>query len=144
VNLSRASRAPNHLAWVFIQGSLFLPAVLPDADWTRYGWGIRLFTLFLMAWLTYCLLGNLLGLWRAPTLASSRWTAALPNALVGALFVFFSAGPLFEGHGVETKALGVCWAVLGLTLLLLAIRDARRIWSHAAVSRSHAGASHHV
>jgi hypothetical protein len=130
----RESAVSRYLPWVFLQGFLFVATTFPDAEWTDYSW-TAVFAVLLTGWVGFCLVRNVLRLFRAPTAEATTWTA-IRLAACGSLFVLFALGPLLEARLLENRLLGFTWATLGVILLFLAARDVARRRSRVSVSAS--------
>ncbi|MDP3894509.1 hypothetical protein [Nocardioides sp.] len=121
-----------HLAWLLAQTLLLLPmAVGPFYGMSEAHVGVWLLKALLSAVIGFIVVRNVVRLWRAPPAEAGAWTA-IPQLIVGALFLLLSSGPLIESDRLSTKPLGLALLIIGASLVLLGLRDVLRIRSRRA------------
>jgi hypothetical protein len=112
--------------FVFLQGMLLLPlGVGMLVDLPDYPWLVGTISVVVCLTILFFLVRNVARLWRLPAASVSLRSSAF-TALLGAWFALVASGPLIEGSA-RAKPLGVCSALLALSLLALAGRDIFRV-----------------
>lgn len=120
-----------NLFWANIQGFLFVSGVWSQTSFeglTDFPWYWIALEVFLMAWVAYAIVRNLIRLWQTPTAEATPWHL-LPLLLFGALFTLMSIGPLLNSERMSTKPSGAIWLILRANLLALAAREVWRVRS---------------
>lgn len=124
----RETAVGKHLVWVFVQAVIFGPAVFGASTWreAKYSpWGYWAFSIFLAVWLTYCIVRNIVLMWRAP-MSEARKSHVAPLFAVGLVLALFGSGPLLEGSAAA-KPSGLVLVVIALFMLALGVREVTRL-----------------
>lgn len=124
----RETAVGKHLAWVFVQAVIFNPAVFGASTWreaTYSLWGYWAFSIFLAVWLTYCIVRNVVLMWRAPV-SEARKSHIAPLFAVALVLALLGSGPLLEGPA-GAKPSGLVLVVLALFVLALGVREVTRL-----------------
>ncbi|MFC7502235.1 hypothetical protein ACOACQ_11610 [Nocardioides sp. CPCC 206347] len=130
----RETAVSKHLMWLFVQAVFFGPAVFGASTWreAKYSsWGYWAFSIFLAVWLSYCIVRNVVLMWRAP-MSEARKSHVAPLFAVGLLLALLGSGPLLEGSAAA-KPSGLVLVVVALFALALGVREVVRL----RVSRDH-------
>ena len=116
------------LLWLTVQGIAFWPAVAGQYIWTTTGRGYLLLTLqfTMLAVIAFVILRNLVRLWRTPAFVPTR-SAVLVPGLLALVFLAFSVQPLLLDDRWQAKPVGGMWLLIGVNLLLAAVREAMRL-----------------
>ncbi len=118
---------------------MFLPGVvggLVDASVEGAPWEIWAVATFLALWLGYCLVRNLVLMWRAQASETRSWHLA-PLFGIGLLLSLFAAGPLLDGAG-DGRMRGAAVLLVAAAVLGLGAREVLRLrGSGGARTRDH-------
>lgn len=126
VDRGRRSTVGRHLGWLLLQGTFLLPMAFTGLrEFSAYPWSVKAAALVATGWVAYCLVRNVVCLWRAPG-SEANAGSVLRLGAVAAWFTVIALGPLLEGHGTS-QPLGAVAALLAVSLWVLAGRDAVRM-----------------
>ena len=124
------------LLWLTVQGIAFWPAVAGNYIWTTTGRGYLLLTFqfSMLCVIGFFILRNLVRLWRHPSPFVTRG-AALTPLLLAVIFLAASVQPLLLDERLSTKPVGGMWLLIGVNLLLAAVREGMRLARRRSSSR---------